>query len=293
MNTTHHQSCIESVNGCPCCGNEHFKIHTYQTGCIFICGLCELQWASRNKEFIPTENLHYHNPKSVFGSKPHDHQYAPYVNFFYVLSTIFYKKSGLRILDIGCGSGAFIKYCLQCGIEAYGVEADTKLSQLMDSETKERVFFGLAENYHIDKDCKFDIITFWDSFEHLPNAFEILTNLEEHLAVGGMIYIRTNNNKDIYNLVTKILLKIFPALGKYVLKFCFHYPDHVWNFSRKAMKLMLEKRGWTIVSHSFDDTPASRLTANIIFKGMIEAAYIVNKAMHWGKIGNYYIQKQC
>ena len=41
-------------------------------------------------------------------------------------------KSGMRLLDVGCGRGEILRHCMQLGVEAYGLdyaEAATKMTQ--------------------------------------------------------------------------------------------------------------------------------------------------------------------
>lgn len=250
--------------------------------------MCRLQWGSVDKShhggFITSANEHYLNPCSLEDPS----QYAPYVDFFSALNTRMGKRP-LRILDIGCGGGGFVQACLDRGHDAWGVEANTELARFMVESTRLRVHFGLAEEFSCQGE-PFDVITFWDSFEHMEQAFDLLGRLKEHLNPGGLVYLRVNNNWDIFNILTLQALCIAPGIGKRLLKACFNFPDHCWNFSRQAMCDMLECRGWRTLAVRIGETPASRLSSNLFFRLVIRGAYIVNAMLGGGKIGNYYVE---
>ena len=133
-------------------------------------------------------------------------------------------------------------------------------------------------------------MTFWDSFEHLENAFEILSKIRPFLKEGGIVYLRVNNNRDIYNWITRFLLILTPELGKRMLKNCFGLPWHRWNFSYTGMRNLLAKNNWGIIHFSPSETPASRFTSNPFIIFLIRCAYLINRLIRGGKIGNYYLK---
>jgi 2-polyprenyl-3-methyl-5-hydroxy-6-metoxy-1,4-benzoquinol methylase len=182
----------------------------------------------------------------------------------------------------------FLQECLRLGYDAIGVEADNTLREVISQTLLDRVIFSPAEK--IDTfDQPFDVVTFWDSFEHLTGGFEILDKLKNCLNKDGIIYLRVNNNYDIANLLTLSMLALFPRLGKKMLKLCFGFPHHAWNFSKNGMNNLLAKKRWQVISCCFNETPASRFTKNIFLRGIIELAYLFNRIIRGGKIGEYYI----
>jgi 2-polyprenyl-3-methyl-5-hydroxy-6-metoxy-1,4-benzoquinol methylase len=272
---------------CPNCGLTDFARLKYPEGEMGICAGCRLQWAIRDKAakgFIPSYNDYYLSPDSLGEVS----EYPPYIDFFDELKRQFGDKR-LKILDVGCGSGAFVGLCHKMGHDVVGVEANDELKMYVPEDLSDKIFFGLAEDYECG-DEKFDIITFWDSFEHIESSFDILTSLKGKLDEKGLVYLRVNNNNDIYNHVSLFFLKLFPALGKKIQKKCFTFPDHCWNFSKESMISMVKQRGWNVVKFEIGETPAKRLTESLFFRALIYLAYGVNTLIGGGKIGNYYIR---
>lgn len=261
-----------------------------------LCPNCKLQWAEYNNGFNKPNNasvLHqkawkdiraYYMSSNSISSPEH---YLPYKSFFKFIKKE--KPQGrLRILDIGCGNGMFIKECIRQGYDATGIEIDTSLRSTIAADLLERIIFSPIEEAQIP-DSFFDVITFWDSFEHLACGFELLDKLRARLSNNGIIYLRVNNNKDIFNLLTFAMLRIFPGFGKKMLRVCFGFPDHVWNFSKIGISTLLEKRYWKIISSRLSDTPVMRLTKNPFLICTIQLGYLCNKIIGAGKIREYYM----
>lgn len=281
---------------CLSCGKNNIDAYHYEEGSILVCGNCGLQWAKYADRFEKTDRLidpkkglrgsitgYYMSPGSIAASE----QYLPYRSFFNFLETK-RPKSSLRILDIGCGNGVFLQECLRLGHDAMGIEADNTLRDVISPSLLSRVIFSPVEK--VDTFGQpFDVITFWDSFEHLTDGFELLNRLKGCLKKDGIIYLRVNNNYDIANLLTLFTLRLCPPAGKRMLNLCFGFPRHAWNFSKTGMNNLLTKNGWQITSYRFSDTPASRFTKNEVLRCMIRLAYLFNRMIKGGKIGEYYI----
>lgn len=275
---------------CPACDSKLIETYSYPEGTIFCCRSCPLQWAERNREMFPDAIA---NPDSLY-MKPQSitdkASYRPYRAFFaYVAQQI--KRPKLRIFDVGCGSGIFVDACLKEGHEVMGIERDPLLANYMSDSVKSRVRFMPAEAISDREGC-FDLITFWDSFEHMDDPFAIIKHISRNLADDGLIFLRVNNRHDIYNKAVDGARFVHKAMGKKLLQGCFNFPDHVWNFGRQPMQTMLEKAGFTIVHFRPDDTPVERLTRNKILAGIFKIAYMVNRFIKGGKAGEYFIRKK-
>lgn len=94
-----------------------------------------------------------------------------------------------RVLDVGCGVGNFLAYARAKGWECWGIDFDA------DAVRAGKQTFGLAcldvaslsEFAKAHQDLRFDLITFFDVFEHIDNHNEFLTLVSGMLAPGGSI----------------------------------------------------------------------------------------------------------
>jgi SAM-dependent methyltransferase len=97
-------------------------------------------------------------------------------------------RPGLRVLDVGCGSGAFLlKMLRRPGVEAWGVDvAEAPLQALGRAESRLRLVAGdlhgadLPDNY-------FDLVTLWHVLEHDPDPVGVLGRAGRLLRPGGVL----------------------------------------------------------------------------------------------------------
>ena len=112
-------------------------------------------------------------------------------------------RPGMRILDIGCGSGYFMKIASRLGAEVEGVEPSDHGLRTSQG-TGLPVFHGTIEEYtKVHGDRKFDLITANHVLEHTPDPVETLRVAARHLNPGGMLWISVPNAANPYSLKLK------------------------------------------------------------------------------------------
>ncbi len=279
---------------CVACHSSKIRKIDLENYQIFTCSKCRLQWVKgdlQEKCFKPGAiNLHFMSKESI--GDPNN--YEPYQEFFTYIEKLYPNRS-IRILDIGCGSGYFVEYALYRGHDCMGIEMDNNLDQTLPESIRQRIKITSIENFQIDKLKSFDVITFWDCFEHLKSPFQILDKIKTSLNTNGTVFLRVNNRWDVYNLATDFLVYISLKWHKKLLINCFgsetgKYP-HYWNFSKRAMFTILERKGWTFIHHRITETPARRLTKNKFLILLFNCAYVFNRMIRGGKSGEYYVRK--
>jgi 2-polyprenyl-3-methyl-5-hydroxy-6-metoxy-1,4-benzoquinol methylase len=102
------------------------------------------------------------------------------------------KSTGKKILDIGCGSGLFLKTAKDEGYETYGIDISANALKFAKEE------FGLNAEAKstediINEEKKFDIITLWHVLEHFLNPVKELISIKDLLSPGGYIFIEVPN----------------------------------------------------------------------------------------------------
>jgi SAM-dependent methyltransferase len=97
--------------------------------------------------------------------------------------------SGGRLLDVGCGVGNFLAYARTRGWEGWGFDFDadaiatgTRTFGLDSIEVNDLAGFVAAH-----PELRFDLITFFDVFEHIDDHNEFLDLISSVLAPGGAI----------------------------------------------------------------------------------------------------------
>ena len=93
-----------------------------------------------------------------------------YNKLFLMLKIQPHEYKDLRILDIGCGNGDFIKYCNSLGIKASGLTISKEQAKSLRDQ-KLDVYLGSYRDLQPQFIGKYDIVTFWGSLEHITQSY--------------------------------------------------------------------------------------------------------------------------
>ena len=133
------------------------------------------------------------------------------------------------ILDIGCGTGAFLNTMKEAGWNITGLEPDnvarTKAVELYNIQPQESgKLFELAP-------ASFNAITMWHVLEHVHELHAYIKQIENLLAPGGKAFIAVPNytSKDADNYAAHWA--------------AYDVPRHLYHFSPQSMEILLSQHG--------------------------------------------------
>lgn len=98
------------------------------------------------------------------------------------------KKTRPKVLDVGCGNGAWLKFAQQCGWETAGVEPDGNARLLAQAAG-----FDVRNSLQEWRDERFTHITLNHVIEHVHDPQGMLLQCWQLLQPGGHLYIETPN----------------------------------------------------------------------------------------------------
>lgn len=151
-----------------------------------------------------------------------------------------HRKPGGRLLDVGCGSGAFLSMMRDLGWDVRGVEPDEAAVRRASFDLRPRLHAGSLESAAFDE-AGFDAITMHHVIEHVPDPVATLSACARLLAPGGRLVIMTPNAD---------------ALGRRIFgRRWLHWdpPRHLHLFNRRSLEEAAMRAGL--------DRPAVRTTA--------------------------------
>jgi len=144
-----------------------------------------------------------------------------------------YASSEKQLLDIGCGTGDFLKVALQDNWNITGIEPNKQARQIANIKINGSVF----ETEHLQKleSHSFNVITLWHVLEHLPKLEEHISIFKKLLKPNGTLIIAVPNFKS-YD-------------AEYYNNFwaAFDVPRHLWHFSKTAIQRLFLKEEMKVV----------------------------------------------
>jgi 2-polyprenyl-3-methyl-5-hydroxy-6-metoxy-1,4-benzoquinol methylase len=228
-----------SLISCPICGSDDLSLYSkcidytvsHETFEIRECENCKLKLTSPR----PSDNQlgkYYLSDDYV----SHSNESKSLVDRIYNLSkqfTLSWKfrlvkenasVSTPRLLDYGCGTGAFLTKCINKGFDSTGLEPSSKARKIAVQNTGLQIVESIA-----DLTESYDVITLWHVIEHIPDLNEILQSLKGKLKKNGIIFIAVPNPNS-YDA---------EYYGEHWAGF--DVPRHLWHFSKESMTRLLIK----------------------------------------------------
>jgi 2-polyprenyl-3-methyl-5-hydroxy-6-metoxy-1,4-benzoquinol methylase len=103
---------------------------------------------------------------------------------------------GKRLLDIGCAQGFFLYSACQAGYTGKGVELSEDAADYAKKEFGLDVEVKPFEDLHFPEN-HFDVVTLWQTLEHLANPGPVLNEVHRILKPGGLVAVSTPNIKGV------------------------------------------------------------------------------------------------
>lgn len=156
------------------------------------------------------------------------------------------RVQGRRVLDVGCGNGAFLLTARELGWKASGVDVSVAARDLLSS-TGIHVSVADAAHFLREHPRHFDMIHMNHSLEHILTAAETVLAARTALAPGGLLYIEVPNEFD--NLVYRGL-ELLGRKRKVGSFFGRSRPPrepspHVYFFNKKSLAKLAARAGFS------------------------------------------------
>jgi SAM-dependent methyltransferase len=105
-----------------------------------------------------------------------------------------------RILDVGCGSGAFLDLAKAAGLVTEGLELNTAAAE--KARAKQHRIYGclLHELQPEQMDQPYDLITLFQVLEHVPDPVRVLQDARARLSAGGFIAVSVPSENGVCRL---------------------------------------------------------------------------------------------
>ena len=143
------------------------------------------------------------------------------------------------LIDIGCGTGAFLQYLSenQPEIKLYGLDLSEGMVQEVNTRMGKKVTVYQGDSEHMPlEDGQFDFVTCNMSIHHYPHAWFAVNEMFRILRPGGMLCI---NDMDCIAPIRWVANKVFPHLKS----------GDVKMYCRQEIEDMLRGAGFKSISY--------------------------------------------
>lgn len=138
-----------------------------------------------------------------------------------------------KLLDIGCGTGDFLKAAELNGWDVLGIEPNVNARTIASSKLKTEVL-DTSELLNLPEQS-FDVITLWHVLEHLPKLETHVTLLKKLLSPNGTLIIAVPNYKSYDAQYYKSYWAAYDV------------PRHLWHFSQNSIAKLFDKEEMQVV----------------------------------------------
>jgi len=149
-----------------------------------------------------------------------------------------------RLLDIGCGTGRFLRRMRSEGWDVEGVEQDHRAAERARDVVGVPVV-DAAFGPGMYARGSFDLVTMWNVLEHLPGPLESLREIARLLKPGGWLVVQVPNLNSTEVRLTREMASQLDL------------PRHFYHFEERTLSAMVSTAGFRLVRVVYPIEPTS------------------------------------
>ena len=154
---------------------------------------------------------------------------------------------GRKMLEIGCSYGGMLARFAAVGWKVDGVELDQRAVEIARKSLGLTVQAGTLREVADKLSPPYDVITAYHVIEHVPDPAAFLSQIRAVSASDGILVLRLPNASSLAARLTGGWWEWFIA------------PEHINVFSSKSISLLLNEKGFTVISQKSRRGDGNRL----------------------------------
>ncbi len=210
---------------CCLCGGARGRVLYELSRPVFKCESCGVVQATQKQGAEPYTESYYRG--GVYADYLRD-RVAIHRNASRILPKLERTVQGRMLLDIGCATGFFLEVAKTRGWTVRGLEVSKYASEYARRELGLVVDTG-SITLPPAGFPKFDVITLWDTLEHLDRPDQALSNIHDLLRPGGVLALSTG---DYGSLLRRLAGEKWRLFGD---------PTHNFFFDERTLTQLLRR----------------------------------------------------
>lgn len=266
--------------GCPLCGGAgrlRFRLPRYT---IHACGPCDAQFnasfaeGGSDGELFGRAYFEVHH-KEAFADQFRDYREDPSLPVFVRRLVQIEDTIGIgSVLDVGPGLGTFLRVARDRGWRAQGVEVSAFAADFIRRTHGCPVFTGDLADFDPLAKQTFDLVTFWDSFEHVAEPVEVLQAARRLLRPGGLLVMATDNFDCLVASLSAAIYRASAGRVRYPVERVFIDRNRTY-FTERSLLALLERFRFAVVYSEKMEYPLRKIRTTWLERGVLAALYAV------------------
>lgn len=176
-----------------------------------------------------------------------------------------------RVLDVGPGLGTFVKMASTRGWNAEAVEISEYAANHIRETHGLQVFNGDLQKFP-GEDESFDLVTFWDSVEHVAYPKQNLETAYRLIKPGGMILLTTDNFDCLVADIASLFYKATAGWCTYPLERVFIDRNYGF-FTDETCRALVERVGFHDVVIDKMEYPLKKIKLSVLERLALTSIY--------------------
>lgn len=268
-----------------CRSSDHVTLEDKNLS-LYKCGKCTHGFKSIAKDMQERYNEPYFSEthKNWFNN--------PFYSHYKFINNEISKRIRHRrvsVLDIGCGTGTFLKYLRSRNPEYKLCGMDLAENQL------DGIKFIKGDILKDNIDMKFDIVCGLLMLEHLDLPYLFAERIKDILQPGGYLFLTTVNEDDLIYKIIRLLKKAGLSSG-YRRIYSTH---HLQLFTKKSLKTLMEMNDYEVAlqkAHNYPlksvDFPKASAITTMLYKFSVAAVFMVSGVLKEGLLQTIICRKK-
>jgi SAM-dependent methyltransferase len=154
-----------------------------------------------------------------------------------------------RLLDVGCGTGAFLRQAQREGWSVAGLELSPKVANYARRVRSLEVEGGSIESPTNFAPASFDIVTMFGVIEHLANPRSAALECARLLRPGGFLVLQTPTEDGLIRRIGRFIYRMTRGSVNFHVRQLYSMGGgHSICFNKRSMQVLLARCGFEVLS---------------------------------------------